>query len=101
MLTFPNPNSTDSGTININAGTLNLVGSENYSINRNVVHLATLATLDVTQLTDELRFGGDPSTRLVLNDGDLLNDTGAVKGGLRVESGGTVYPGQRCRHTDR
>ena len=27
------------------------------------------------------------------NNGDVLDGTGTVKGGLKVKSGGTVYPG--------
>jgi autotransporter-associated beta strand protein len=92
-LVVSNPGGNYSGAININAGTLQLVGSGNYSPGGNVVTLASGATLDVTGLTAGLRFGGDPSTRLGVNDGDVLTGTGTVNGGLKVASGGTVYPG--------
>ena len=47
----------------------------------------------MTQLTGGLRYGDDPSTRMAVNDGDVLDGTGTVNGGLKVKSGGTVYPG--------
>jgi hypothetical protein len=58
-----------------------------------VVHLASGATLDVTGLTTGARFGGDPSTRMAVNNGDTIDGIGTVNGGLKVSSGGTVYPG--------
>ena len=93
-LVLSNPASGYSGAININAGTMSLVGSANYSTAGNVLHLASGATLDVTQLTSGFRYGGAPDTRMTLHDGDLLNGAGTVKGGLKVKSGGTVYPGE-------
>jgi hypothetical protein len=80
------------GDVNINAGTLKLVGSGNYSTS-GTVHLASGATLDATGLIGGPRFGGDPTTRTAVNDGDTLTGTGTVNGGLKVKSGGTVYPG--------
>jgi autotransporter-associated beta strand protein len=91
-LILSNPGSAYTGLIDIKAGTLSLVGSGNYSPGVNVLHLASGATLDVTGLTGGQRFG-DPTTRLAVNDGDTLDGTGTVSGGLKVNSGGTVYPG--------
>jgi autotransporter-associated beta strand protein len=93
-LVLSNPTSSYSGAININDGTISLVGSANYSTADNILHLASGATLDVTQLTSGFRYGGAPDTRMTLHDGDLLNGAGTVKGGLKVKSGGTVYPGE-------
>jgi autotransporter-associated beta strand protein len=92
-LTVSNPGSAYTGPININAGTLKLVGSGNYSPVGIEVSLASGATLDVTGLTGGPRFGGDPSLRLNVGNGDTLDGTGTVSGGLRVTNGGTVYPG--------
>ncbi|HEY2787038.1 MAG TPA: autotransporter-associated beta strand repeat-containing protein, partial [Fimbriiglobus sp.] len=92
-LTLSNPGSAFTGTININAGTLNLVGSANFSTTSNELHIGSGATLDATQLTGGLRYGGSPDTRTAIHDGDVLDGTGTVKGGLKVKSGGTVYPG--------
>jgi autotransporter-associated beta strand protein len=92
-LTVSNPDSAYTGVININAGTLKLVGSATYSSGSNRVHLASGATLDATGLTGGLRYGGDPSLRLNVTNGDTLDGTGTVTGGLRVNNGGTVYPG--------
>jgi autotransporter-associated beta strand protein len=92
-LIVSNPSGNYSGAVNINAGTLKLVGSGNYSTGSNVVTLVSGATLDVTGLTAGPRYGGDPSTRLGVNAGDVLTGTGTVTGGLKVASGGTVYPG--------
>ena len=93
ILTLTSPGSTYSGDINIIAGTLTLVGSANYSTGTNAIHIASGANLDVTGLTAGFRYGGDPSTRLAVNNGDTLDGMGTVTGGLKVASGGTVYPG--------
>lgn len=92
-LALANPGSTYSAAININAGTLAVVGGGNYSTSPSTVHVATGAVLDITQLTSGLRYGGAPSTRLAVGAGETLDGTGLVKGGLKVNSGGTVYPG--------
>ena len=92
-LILSNPNSSYTGTLNINAGTLSLVGAANYSTASTVLHLGSAATLDVTQLVSGFRYGDSPDTRLNVHDGDILNGTGTVKGGLKVKSGGIVYPG--------
>jgi autotransporter-associated beta strand protein len=92
-LALSNPDSVYTGTISINAGTLKLVGLANYSPGGNVVHLASGAILDVTGLTGGPRYGGDPNLRMNVTNGDTLDGTGIVTGGLRVNNGGTVYPG--------
>jgi autotransporter-associated beta strand protein len=92
-LAVSNPGGSYSGVVNVNAGTLKLIGSGSYSAASNLVTLAPGATLDVTALTSGLHYGGDPTTRLGLNDGDVLTGTGTVNGGLKVASGATVYPG--------
>jgi autotransporter-associated beta strand protein len=92
-LILSNPNSSYSGGININAGTLSLIGSANYSTASDVLQLASGATLDVTQLTGGFRYGGAPDTRMNVQGGDVLEGIGTVNGGLKVKSGGTVYPG--------
>jgi autotransporter-associated beta strand protein len=91
-LTLSSPGSVYTGLIDVRAGTLRLVGSGNYSPGTNQVNVALGATLAVTALTSGTRFGG-PGTRLGVNSGDTLTGTGTVGGGLRVRSGGTVYPG--------
>jgi autotransporter-associated beta strand protein len=93
-LFITNASSTYSGTISIRAGTLSLIGVGNFSTSNNVLHLASGAILDTTQLTGGFRYGGDPTTRTAVNNGDLLDGTGTVKGGLKVKSGGTVFPGE-------
>jgi autotransporter-associated beta strand protein len=92
-LTITNSSSIYTGIINIKSGTVHLVASANYSTGSNVMHLGSGATLDVTQLTGGLRYGGAPDLRLAVNNGDVLDGVGTVKGGLKVKSGGTVYPG--------
>lgn len=92
-LILSNPGSVYTGVININAGTLRLVGSGNYSPGSNAVHLASGATLDVTGLTGGARYGGAPNLRMNVTNGDTLDGTGTVTGGLKVSNGGTVYPG--------
>ena len=47
----------------------------------------------MTSLTGGLRYGGSPELRLKVKDGDTLDGTGHVNGGLKVDAGGTVYPG--------
>jgi autotransporter-associated beta strand protein len=92
-LALSNTASVYTGAININAGTLALVGSGNYSPGSNAIYIASGATLDVSQLTGGLRFSGDPSVRMNVGNGDTVDGTGTVTGGLKVASGGTVYPG--------
>jgi autotransporter-associated beta strand protein len=91
-LVLASPSSTYTGAININAGTLQLIGSGNYATGNVNVHVASGATIDVTGLISGLRFGG-LSTRAAVNNGDVLTGTGTVSGGLHVFNGGTVYPG--------
>jgi autotransporter-associated beta strand protein len=92
-LVLSSPGSSYAGNININAGTLALTGAGNYSTASNTVHVASGATLDVSQLTSGFRYGGDPSTRMSVNSGDTVDGTGTVNGGLKVSAGGTVYAG--------
>src|SRR5262249_21663130 len=87
-----NPSSAYTGSININAGTIQLIGSGNYATASVNVHVASGATIDVTGLTGGLRFGG-PLTRAAGNDGGVRTCTATMHGGLHVTSGGTVYPG--------
>jgi autotransporter-associated beta strand protein len=88
-----NSGNTYSGVVDINAGTLSLVGAANYSTASIRVHVASGAALDATGLTAGPRYGGVPSLRLNVTNGDTLDGTGTVTGGLRVSNGGTVYPG--------
>jgi autotransporter-associated beta strand protein len=82
-----------SGAVNINAGTVKLIVSGTFGTGGTAIHLAPGATLDVTGLTGGPRFGGDLDTRLAVQGDDVLDGTGTVKGGMKVKSGGTVYPG--------
>ena len=54
------------------------------------MHVASGATLDVSGLTNGPRYGG-PDTQMAVNNGDTLDGTGAVIGGLIFATAATLF----------